>query len=120
AHELAEQIKSLKAVNTIAATAERAETRGPITAVEPVTTRIRRRMPKRPEAEQPFVEEPAASEESVAATEAVAPATTESVAAPEVPHSLEPEPVFPALPQTSYRQFVRRTKRRDARQLSFF
>jgi len=39
---------------------------------------------------------------------------------PDAPRPPDPEPAFPTLPQPSYRDFVRRTKRRDARQLSFF
>ena len=115
AHELAEHIKALKAANTIEATAERTGNRGPIAAVEPVTTRIRRRMPKRPEAEAP-----AAADDTAAAAEALAAATHESVAALEAPRPPEPEPIFPTLPQPNYREFVRRPKRHDARQLSMF
>ncbi|HWB12727.1 MAG TPA: DEAD/DEAH box helicase family protein [Pirellulales bacterium] len=108
AHELADQIKALKAGNSIEATTERTGNRGPIVAVEPVTTRIHRRRPKRSEPEQP------------AAAEAVAAATTDPIPPPEALRPPEPEPVFPTLPQPSYRDFVRRPKRRDARQLSFF
>jgi N12 class adenine-specific DNA methylase len=115
AQELAEKIKSLKAANTIEATAERTGARGPIAAVEPVTTRIHRRRPKRVEPEQP-----ATSEELAAPAEAVAQAVPEAAPPPEPPHPPETEPVFPTLPQPSYRDFVRRPKRRDARQLSFF
>src|SRR5581483_6359503 len=103
------------AANTIEATAERTETRGPVAAVEPVTTRIRRRMPKRPEAEQP-----AGREDTAAPAEAVAPAIPEPITLPEAPRLPEPEPVFPTLPQPSYRDNVRRPKRHDARQLSMF
>ena len=90
---------ALKAANTIETTAERTGNRGPIAAVEPVTTRIRRRRPKRPEVEQPV-------------PDAVAPSEASRLA--------EPEPVFPTLPQPNYRQFVRRPKRQDARQMSMF
>jgi hypothetical protein len=115
AHELASQIKSLKAANTIEGTAERSGTRGPMAAVEPVTTRIHRRRPKRPEPEQP-----SAPDETVAPIETVVPAIVEPVEPAEAPRPPEPEPVFPTLPQPSYRQLVRRPKRHDARQLSFF
>jgi N12 class adenine-specific DNA methylase len=113
AHELADKIKALKAANTIEATAERTGNRGPIAAVEPVTTRIRRRRPKQPQAEQP-----AASEEIAVPVETTA--VPEPAAATELPHLPEPEPVFPTLPQPSYREFVRRPKKHDARQLSMF
>ncbi|HVX12067.1 MAG TPA: DEAD/DEAH box helicase family protein [Pirellulales bacterium] len=115
AHELADRIKALKAANTIDATAERTGTRGPIAAVEPVTTRIRHRMPKRPEAEQPTT-----TEEAAAPAEAVAPAVPEPITLPEATHPPDPEPIFPTMPQPTYRDFVRRRKQHDARQLSMF
>jgi hypothetical protein len=115
AHELADKIKALKAANTIDAAAERTGSRGPIAAVEPVTTRIRRRRPKRPEAEQP-----AASEEPAAPVEAVAPAIPEPASPPEPARPPETEPIFPTLPEPTYREFVRRRKGHDARQMSMF
>ena len=110
AHELAEQIKALKAANTIEAPAQRSETRT-IAAVEPVTTRIRRRMPKLPEAE-PVTEEPAVGPEPVVAAE------PQSSTPP--PASPQSEPARPVFTTPQYRDFVRRPKKHDARQLSFF
>ncbi|HVX09894.1 MAG TPA: DEAD/DEAH box helicase family protein [Pirellulales bacterium] len=105
-HELAEQIKSLKAANTIEAPAQRSESRT-LAAVEPVTTRIRRRMPKLPESE-PVAEE-APSEAALAET-----------TPPAIPPAAQPEPARPVFTTPQYRDFVRRPKKHDARQLSMF
>jgi hypothetical protein len=44
AREIADKMKTLNAANRVEATAERTVNRSPITAIEPVTTRIGRRM----------------------------------------------------------------------------
>ncbi|HVX13083.1 MAG TPA: DEAD/DEAH box helicase family protein [Pirellulales bacterium] len=118
ARELAEKIKSLKAANTIEASAGRAESRGPIAAVEPVATRIRRRIPKSP------LLAPASDETPVTTTEKAAEPEPTTVA------DVQPATVEPMLPfdETVFSESVpspqwctiARPKRRLERQLSMF
>lgn len=117
AHELAQKIKSLKAANTIEATATRAESRGPITAVEPVTTRIRKRIPKSPLL-APASDETPATVEKPAEPEP----TTIVVEQPAMVEAMLPfnEPVFAELAQSPQWRTVARPKRRLERQLSMF
>ncbi|HVX13835.1 MAG TPA: DEAD/DEAH box helicase family protein [Pirellulales bacterium] len=118
AHELAEKIKSLKAANTIEASATRAESRGPIAAVEPVTTRIRRRIPKSPllaptTDETPVIAAGPTSEPELTIVAAEQPAPAERLMTFDEPAFSEPAP------PTQWRT-IARPKRRLERQLSMF
>jgi hypothetical protein len=122
AHEIAEKIKSLKAANTIEVSAGRSEARGPMVAVEPVTTRIRRRMPKpiEPENAPEADATTALAEASVPAAEKT-PEVAEPISLPQAPLIAEPAlPGFDDLPQTSFTRYVARPKRRVERQLNMF
>ncbi|HUY91924.1 MAG TPA: DEAD/DEAH box helicase family protein [Pirellulales bacterium] len=118
AHEIADQIKTLKAASTIEASAGRVEARGPIVAVEPVTTRIRRRMPKSPELPPAGDPEPAAA--VVEAEPRMAPEKEAKPVSSSEPARSPVEPVFPELEQSPQWRTVARPKRRMERQLSMF
>ena len=120
AHELAEQIKSLKASHTIDAAPERIGSRKGGTAAEPVTARIRRKTGKHRPA-------PEAADSDATASRAAPSSSTAAAALPDLAPAAGAE-VAPAAtkteqdpftePKSGYQELIERQKWQKARQLS--
>ena len=116
--ELAERIASLKAAHTVEAAPERTVSRR-IVAEEPVTARIRRRIPAASVAEPAQEVAPVTT---LVETPEASPATSLEPSTPPAVIAFFPkaEPPAAARPQPAYRQHVARARRQNDRQLSLF